>query len=107
LIREAYKHHWEIIKDHFKDGTGSCIPVVISGTPGIGKSVEGFFFIYQIFDTFDTDTPPIIYVDNTQKGCIIYFRGNYYNHPNFGQLVDLGGVQAYGYSFGWESLAYL
>lgn len=45
FIREGYKDHWELIKHHFEETNGSqdedIRPVVIKGTPGVGKTVGG------------------------------------------------------------------
>jgi len=48
FVRQAYKDHWELISHHCMVEK-SMERVIISGTPGCGKSVEGIFFINRIF----------------------------------------------------------
>ena len=88
LIRDAYKDHWAIIKANF-DNPATAQPVFISGTPGIGKSIEGYYIIHQIFENFSE--PPIIFVPTkSQKKCIIHLYGRYYSHPNFSKFINTG-----------------
>lgn len=74
FIRQAYKDHWDIIQDHF-DNQKSRQRLFISGTPGGGKSIEGLYILYKIFDMSPDNPPPIIYVDSeTTNSCCVYFQ---------------------------------
>ena len=74
-IRQAYKDHWDIIQDHFLTKRSNQ-RILISGTPGCGKSVEGYYLLYKIFNTFGSNPPPILYAasDNSQT-CMVFLRG--------------------------------
>ena len=74
-IRQAYKDHWDIIQDHFLTKCSNQ-RILINGTPGCGKSVEGYYLLYKIFNTFGSNPPPILYAasDNSQT-CMVFLRG--------------------------------
>ena len=49
---------------------------MISGTPGCGKSVEGYYILYKIFDTFPDASPPILYAaSENARSALIFLRG--------------------------------
>ena len=74
-IRQAYKDHWDIIYDHFVTQK-SNERVMISGTPGCGKSVEGYYLLYKIFNTFPYAPPPILYAaSENARSALIFLRG--------------------------------
>lgn len=74
FIRQAYKDHWDIIQDHF-DNQKSRQRLFISGTPGGGKSIEGLYILYKIFNICPENPPPIIYADSeTTSSCCVYFQ---------------------------------
>jgi hypothetical protein len=74
-IRQAYRDHWDIIYDHFVVQESSQ-RVLISGTPGCGKSIEGYFLLFKIFEIFSDNTPPICYASSeTTKSAVVFFRG--------------------------------
>jgi len=88
LVRQAYIDHWKIIQHNFDNPT-TAEPIFISGTPGIGKSVQGYYLIHQLFQTFED--PPIIFVPTkSQKKCIIHLYGHFYSHPNFSEFINTG-----------------
>jgi hypothetical protein len=74
-IRQAYHDHWDIIYDHFVVQRSSQ-RVLISGTPGCGKSIEGYFFLFKIFEIFPDNPPPIFYAPSeTTRSAVVFFRG--------------------------------
>jgi hypothetical protein len=78
FIRQAYKDHWDIIYHHFVVEK-SRQRVIISGTPGCGKSIEGFYFVHKIFQQFCDNPPPIIYASSeTSKGALVHFSGQFF-----------------------------
>lgn len=82
FARQAYKDHWELINHHCMVQK-SIERVIISGTPGCGKSVEGIFFINRIFDTFADNPPPILYAASaTSTSSLAHFRGFVFTVPD-------------------------
>ena len=74
-IRQAYHDHWDIIYNHFVIEESSQ-RVLISGTPGCGKSIEGYFFLFKIFEVFSDNPPPIFYAPSeTTRSAVVFFRG--------------------------------
>ena len=74
-IRQAYKDHWDIIYDHFVNQR-SNERVMISGTPGCGKSIEGHYLLHKIFNTFPDAPPPILYAaSENARSALVYLRG--------------------------------
>ena len=95
VIRESYRHHWDIIQAHFADAhanrstrTSPPVPVVISGSPGSGKSVEGLYIMHQIFYSSTRNPPPIIYVPAKKHECYVYFRGHYFRHNSYEEFTS-------------------
>lgn len=74
-IRQAYHDHWDIVYDHFVVQKSSQ-RVLISGTPGCGKSIEAYFFLFKIFEIFSDSPLPIFYAPSeTTRSAVVYFRG--------------------------------
>jgi hypothetical protein len=87
-VRQAYKDHWELIKHHFMVQK-SIERVIISGTPGCGKSVEGIFLVNRIFDTYADNPPPILYAASaTSASSLAYFRGFVFTIPDHLKFLD-------------------
>ena len=83
FIRQAYKDHWDIIYDHFVVRK-SRDRVMISGTPGCGKSVEGIYLLHKIFTTFSDNPPPILYSQSdNSKQALAYVRGFIFFIPDY------------------------
>jgi hypothetical protein len=74
LVRQAYKDHWKIIYNHYVV-ENSIEPVIISGSPGCGKSVEGIYFLNRIFDMYSENAPPILYASSSiSTSPLAYFK---------------------------------
>ena len=86
VVRLAYWHHWEIIRNHFVTeipaGAHQAAPVILSGSPGTGKSVESLFLINRLFHDFPS-APAILYVSPNQNGCVIHYEGHFFAHDNY------------------------
>ena len=86
-IREAYKEHWDIIYDHFAVKKKYKERVIISGTPGGGKSVEGLFLLHKIFETTPDNSPPILYAATAESDVsLAHVRGMFFaidDHAKF------------------------
>jgi hypothetical protein len=81
-VRQAYKDHWTIIKNHFL-AEKSIERVLINGSPGAGKSVEGIFLVNQIFQHFAASPPPILYAESSVSGTsLAYIHGYVFTVPN-------------------------
>jgi hypothetical protein len=75
LARKAYQDHWKIIKHHFV-AEKSTAKVIIGGSPGCGKSVEGIFLVYKIFHDFADSPPPILYASSPNNtSALVSFLG--------------------------------
>ena len=78
FIREAYVDHWEIIYDHLVSKKKNQ-RVIISGTPGTGKSVEGQYLLHRIFDTYAENPPPVLYATTSVSNiCLVHLRGMFF-----------------------------
>lgn len=90
LARQEYKDHWNTIYNHFIV-EGSTQQVILNGTAGCGKSVEGFFILNRIFASFPDNPPPILYAaSETSYQALGYFRGfsfQIYDHHVFQQSM--------------------
>ena len=87
-VRDAYKDHWKIIKNHFI-AEKSIERLIISGSPGVGKSVEGIFLVHQIFEHFAHSPPPILYADCSITGSSLAFiHGYVFTVPNHMAFED-------------------
>jgi hypothetical protein len=88
FIRQAYQDHWDIIYDHFMVQK-SRQRVIISGTAGCGKSIEGLFLLHKIFTTFSDNPPPIIYAHSeTSKHALVYLRGFVFSITDYQQFEN-------------------
>lgn len=84
LIRQAYRDHWTLIKEHFQSSTTR---VFLSGSPGTGKSVEGLYILHNIFDI--TPTPPILYANSANKSTVlVHYRGIDFEGPEFSAFMS-------------------
>jgi hypothetical protein len=82
FVREAYKDHWEIIHHHCMV-ENSIERVIISGSPGCGKSVEGIFLLNRIFDTYADSPPPILYAASSiSTSSLAHFQGFVFTVPD-------------------------
>jgi hypothetical protein len=87
-IRESYTDHWEIIADHFGNTANFGTRVLISGTPGVGKSVEGFYMLFKILGSNRDNAPPLLYAasgttSKNSKLCLAHIRGMYFQIDDF------------------------
>ena len=88
FVRKGYQEHWEIVYHHFVVKK-SQETVIVSGTPGAGKSVEGVYFLHKLFDAFAGDVPPILYAESTtSNSSLVYFRGFVFTVPDHQALED-------------------
>ena len=86
-IRDAYKEHWDVIHDHFVVKKKYKERVIINGTPGGGKSVEGLFLLHKIFEMTSDNSPPILYAATAESNvALAHVRGMFFeidNHAKF------------------------
>ena len=81
LARQEYKDHWNTIYNHFMVEK-STQRVILNGTAGSGKSVEGLFILNRIFTSFPDNPPPILYAaSETSYHALGYFRGFFFQIP--------------------------
>ena len=56
--------------------------MILSGSPGTGKSVESLFLINRLFH--DLPAPPaILYVPPKQNQCIVHYQGHFFSHDSY------------------------
>jgi hypothetical protein len=81
-VRQAYEDHWELIQDHFRNSVNKREPFVISGSPGVGKSVEAIYLLTCIFEMSPTNPPPILYFPDVKwLKTVVFFKGFFFNIP--------------------------
>ena len=85
FIREAYKDHWEIIKEILERKHNQC--VFISGDCGSGKSVEAYYLLYQILNSF-SNAPAVIYTDSRRfKHFVLHYRGFIFEGSDYRRFI--------------------
>jgi hypothetical protein len=73
-VREGYKQLYREIIDRFTDSPGSRRQnrIVVTGTPGIGKSAFLPYFIVRLLAQSDNDKPPIVVFQTKDERCFVY-----------------------------------
>jgi len=85
FIREAFKDHWEIIKQVLERKLNRC--VFINGDCGSGKSVEAYYLLYQILNSFP-NAPPVIYTDSRRfKDFVLHYRGFIFEGSDYCRFI--------------------
>ena len=85
FIREAYKDHWNIIRQVFEQKLNKF--VFINGDCGAGKSMEACYLLYQIFNVLPK-APALTYTDSRRfKNFLLHYRGLIFEGSDYCRFI--------------------